>query len=88
MKKQTRLESLIEAVLNVGSGLIVSACVWMIVGPWYGYMVLFTTALSLSAIFTVTSTIRSYLWRRFFVNWGDKWLRKALYGDDDADLFL
>jgi len=88
---QTRLISFIEAVLNVGSGLVVSACVWVIVGPYYGYSVLFTTALGLSSIFTVTSTIRSYLWRRFMENWGNVWLHKLLYKkdkDEDADLFL
>ena len=81
--KQTRVESLIEAVLNVGTGLIISACVWVVVGPWYGYHVFFTTALSISAIFTVTSVIRSYVWRRFFERWGNEWLHHLLYKRKD-----
>lgn len=83
--KQRKLESLIEAVLNTVSGLLVSACVWVVVGPWFGYTVLFATALSLSAVFTVTSTIRSYLWRRFFENWGNEWMRRILYKSKDAE---
>ena len=74
--KQSKTVSAIEVVLNIGTGLLISAGVWMIVGPLFGYAVAFTTAVELSSIFTVTSIIRSYLWRRAFVRYLDDWLHK------------
>ncbi len=83
--KQSRTVSAIEVVLNIGTGLLISACVWMIIGPLYGYAVVFTTALSLSSIFTVTSIIRSYIWRRVFVTYLDDWLHKIIHGREEPD---
>jgi hypothetical protein len=63
---QSRLSSLIEQVLNVASGFIISLIVWQTVGPLMGYSVTLGDNLIITAIFTVVSIIRGYLWRRYF----------------------
>lgn len=83
--KQSRTVSAIEVVLNIGTGLLISTFVWMIIAPWYGYTVFFTTALGLSSIFTITSIIRSYIWRRVFVTYLDDWLHKVIHGREVPD---
>ena len=65
---QTKLESHIEATLNIASGFILSYAVWRwFVNPMMdaGFIVI-TDYFLITIIFTVTSYIRSYLWRRFF----------------------
>ena len=64
---QTRLISLIESVVNVGSGFLLSLVLWQFVfAPWFGYEVTLQTNLQLTGIFTFVSVARGYLWRRFF----------------------
>ena len=66
---QTRIVSLIESCCNVGSGFLLSLFLWQfVVAPAFGYVVTITTNLALTSIFTVTSVVRGYLWRRFFAN--------------------
>lgn len=63
---QTKLVSLIEQLLNVGSGFLLSLVVWQVTGPWFGYEVTLAANLGITSIFTVVSVIRGYVWRRFF----------------------
>jgi membrane protein implicated in regulation of membrane protease activity len=68
---QSKLESHIETAANMGSGMVVSWLVWMyIVAPLVnaGYVEVGPagSAATVTCIFTVTSYIRSYVWRRFF----------------------
>ena len=66
---QTRLSSLTETLLNVGSGFLVTLAVWqLIVAPIWGYDVTIWDNLSMTAVFTVVSMLRGYVWRRLF-NW-------------------
>lgn len=65
---QTRLGSLIEQVLNIGSGFVLSLIVWQTVGPWFGYKVTLWDNLGITSVFTVVSIVRGYCWRRYF-NW-------------------
>ena len=65
---QTRRGSLIESVLNIGSGYILAALTWQFVVPplvglpppslWENFWI--------TNIFTVVSLARNYLWRRYF----------------------
>lgn len=66
---QTKTQSLVETCLNIGTGFIVSLAVlsWVIVPIW-GLQVRGADNLAITGVFTITSVIRSYLWRRFF-NW-------------------
>jgi hypothetical protein len=70
---QTKLESFGEQVLNVGSGFIISYSVWIfIVQPLLDKGVLqLDDAFYITAIFTITSVIRGYCWRRAFNYWSE-----------------
>ena len=63
---QTKLESFVETLLNIASGFIVSLVVWWIIAPIYGIPVTLSSNIQITGIFTITSIIRSYYWRRFF----------------------
>lgn len=67
MIRQSRFESAIESVLNVGSGFILAMLIWqLIANPLYGYKITLLDNLGLTAIFTTISVVRGFLWRRFF----------------------
>lgn len=66
---QSRLGSLIESCLNIGSGFILAMLTWTyIIAPLYGFTSGFVTNLQITSIYTVVSVIHSYFWRRYF-NW-------------------
>lgn len=67
-KGQSRIGSAVESICNTGSGFLVALLVSVVVYPLYGWQPTVETMFQLTVIFTVTSVIRSYLWRRFF-NW-------------------
>lgn len=63
---QSRLGSLIEALLNtfIGFGISVTANAFIL--PLYGFNVTWQDNLSIGAIFTLISILRSYILRRWF----------------------
>ena len=64
---QTKLESMIESCLNVGSGFIVALLVWQfVVVPLWGFEVTMNDNIVVTGIFTAVSLIRGYIWRRVF----------------------
>jgi hypothetical protein len=63
---QTRLSSLIEAVINVAIGFVVSLVLTALVLPAYGHAVTFSENLQITGIFTIASIARSYCVRRWF----------------------
>lgn len=63
---QTRLSSLIEAVINVAIGFVISVILTALVLPAYGHHVTLGENLQITAIFTVASIARSYAVRRWF----------------------
>lgn len=63
---QTRLESLIEALANIATGMTVSFLLGMIVYPLFGFPVTAGQNFWIVIIFTGVSLLRSYLWRRWF----------------------
>lgn len=64
--QQTRLASLIEAVVNTAIGFVISLFVSVLVLPHYGVAPRLATNVEITLIFTVTSVIRSYVLRRYF----------------------
>lgn len=69
LANQSRTESAIETAINVGTGFLLSWGVWMwVVAPVFDIPAPASQALAITAIFTVTSVLRSYFWRRFFAN--------------------
>lgn len=65
---QTRRQSLIEAALNIGVGIIVSFMAQLIVFPALDLVVRLDQNIAITLAFTVVSLARSYALRRFF-NW-------------------
>ena len=63
---QSRTHSAIESIANTATGFLVSWGVWTAIGPMYGFEGGHAENLSIVCIFTVTSMLRSYLWRRAF----------------------
>jgi len=69
--EQSKVESHIESTMNMASGFVISFLMWLcVVSPLVagGYLELGHAgdSITITGIFTITSYIRSYLWRRFF----------------------
>lgn len=64
---QSRCFSLIEVVCNVASGFVLSFFIWMLLmPPLFGIKTSPSAGLGVTAVFTVVSIIRGYVWRRLF----------------------
>ncbi len=63
---QSRLMSMVEAVVNVIVGFWISVAAQMLVLPLFDLHASFSQNISMGLIFTVVSLVRSYLLRRFF----------------------
>lgn len=64
--KQSKLESSIESTANIASGFVISYFVWISIIEASGGIAHVPEPLIVTCIFTVTSWLRSYIWRRFF----------------------
>jgi len=69
--QQSKVESAIEATMNIATGAIISYGVWMvIIVPLVEAGVIHVgpagDAVIITGIFTVTSWLRSFFWRRYF----------------------
>lgn len=65
---QSKPMSALESICNTSSGFIIAMLVSAVVYPIYGWQPTVDTMFQLTVIFTVTSVVRSYLFRRLF-NW-------------------
>lgn len=68
---QTKIHSHLEATANIASGFIISMLVWIFIVSELINNDIITVgdigdSFIITGIFTVTSYIRSYLWRRYF----------------------
>lgn len=63
---QTRLGSLIEALMNVAIGYGVALISQIAIFPLFGIHIPFSSNLAIGAWFTVISLVRSYVLRRWF----------------------
>ena len=64
---QSKLDSFIEQLCNVGSGFLVSLVFWTwIVVPVWHLEVDMHENLQITAAFTVLSVVRGFIWRRLF----------------------
>ena len=63
---QSKRESMIETLMNVGIGWFISFIANMLVLPLFGYNINLTDGVLISIIFTIISIVRGYLIRRFF----------------------
>ena len=63
---QSKKESMVETLTNVGIGWFISFIANMLVLPLFGYNINLTDGVLISIIFTIISIVRGYLIRRFF----------------------
>ena len=63
---QSKRDSLIETLTNVGIGWFISFIANMLVLPLFGYNINLTDGVLISIIFTIISIIRGYVVRRWF----------------------
>ena len=64
--KQSKIQSLIESFVTVGSGLIVAVIIQLLIFPLYDIEITLFENIQLATIFTVSSIIRIYFIRRCF----------------------
>ena len=73
---QTKLQSLIESLLNTASGFIISLLLYHYVVTPMDLPDTWNSSILVTLMFTVVSIVRSYFWRRLF-NWFLRgWLNK------------
>lgn len=66
--QQSKLESIIEQFLNVGSGFALAWCVWqfaLVSAIDQGYLS-YSDTTAITSVFTLISVARGYFWRRIF----------------------
>ena len=71
--KQSKLNSLLEQILSVGSGFLLSVLIVQpLVFPIFGIYLDMVTNISVAVIFTIVSIARGYITRRLFNWWHHK----------------
>lgn len=71
---QSKSSSLLEATLNTATGFLLSYLVWILIAtPLFNIPVNYTESFWITVLFTGVSLVRSFVWRRVFVNnfWRD-----------------
>jgi hypothetical protein len=63
---QSRRASLVETIANLAAGSVISTTLGYFLYPLFGHQFSLAQNINLTAIFTVTSFARSYLFRRLF----------------------
>ena len=65
---QSKLESALEVGVNIASGFVVSYLVWIFIVPviWSEHASTHGVAFGITVLFTISSVIRGYVWRRLF----------------------
>jgi hypothetical protein len=64
---QTKRHSIIEQLLNVGSGFVLSSLVWQfVILKYWDIHTSFSENLEITSVFTIVSIARGYIWRRLF----------------------
>lgn len=80
---QTRAQSLFEIFLNLITGYVVGVLIQVIMFPFYGMHLSLGQNLTLGLIFTASSVIRGYAWRRYWnkKHW-QRYLEEHHHGND------
>lgn len=71
---QTRLASFVESWGNVAVGLGINLLANWAILPWFGFTPTLRQNLTIGALYTVVSVVRSYCIRRYFngLRWGNR----------------
>lgn len=81
-QKQSRIESALEQVVNLTSGVILAYLAWLYIIPaiWPAHASPPGEAFGITIFFTVISLFRGYFWRRFFENGVHRGIRSLVRG--------
>ena len=60
------MRSLIESLIDVGSGFILALLIQLYIFPFFGLYPTILDSLGIAAIFTIVSITRSWMWRLVF----------------------
>jgi hypothetical protein len=63
---QTRIQSLIEALMNTAIGFSINFCANLLIFPHFGFNISLGANFMLGLLYTVISVVRSYCVRRWF----------------------
>ena len=63
------MRSLIESLIDVGSGLILATLIQLYIFPFFGLYPTILDSFNIALIFTGVSLIRSWLWRLVFTKY-------------------
>jgi len=61
-----QMKSLLQSIVDVGSGFILAIMIQIIVFPMFGFLPTIIENLQIAIIFTCVSIIRSWMWRLYF----------------------
>ncbi len=61
-----KLSSLIESIIDVGSGFLLALAIQIFIFPFFGLYPTILDSIGIALIFTVISMIRSWVWRSYF----------------------
>lgn len=63
------MRSLIESLIDVGSGFILALLIQIYIFPFFGLYPTILDGIAIASIFTLVSIMRSWLWRVIFKKW-------------------
>lgn len=69
---QTSKQSFIEAVVNVGTGMLIAFTTTQTLAPVLDITITASSNIILTCLLTCVSIVRSYLWRRYFTRRNSK----------------
>jgi hypothetical protein len=72
---QTRLESLVESLVQTLVGYVISLAAQLVIYPFYGHTFTFQQNLQIGLCFMVLSLARQYALRR----WGNRYIRNIIH---------
>ena len=58
--------SLIESIIDVGSGFLLALAIQIFIFPFFGLYPSILDSIGIALIFTVISMLRSWVWRSYF----------------------
>ena len=61
-----KLNSLIESIIDVGSGFLLAVAIQVFIFPFFDLYPSILDSIGIALIFTVISMLRSWVWRSYF----------------------
>ena len=61
-----KLNSLIESIIDVGSGFLLAVAIQIFIFPFFDLYPSILDSIGIALIFTVISMLRSWVWRSYF----------------------